>query len=90
MSNLVQLTAMASGRDPHDVAREIGDGGGAALKRAATEAVNEMLAPIRARRAELVADEGHLLAVLRAGNERARAVADATLDEVRAAMQMVY
>ena len=90
VANLVQLTAMASGRDPHDVAREIGDGGGAALKRAATEAVNEMLAPVRARRAELVADEGHLLAVLRAGNERARAVADATLDEVRAAMQMVY
>ncbi|MHB1064532.1 MAG: tryptophan--tRNA ligase, partial [Georgenia sp.] len=43
-----------------------------------------------ARRAELVADPGHLLEVLRRGNERAAAIADATLAEVREAMQMVY
>jgi tryptophanyl-tRNA synthetase len=90
VSNLVLLTALSTGRDPHEVAAEIGDGGAATLKRATIEAVNEMLAPVRARRAELTADPGYLLQVLRTGNDRANAVAEATLAEVREAMQMVY
>ncbi|MFD1507471.1 tryptophan--tRNA ligase [Georgenia yuyongxinii] len=90
VSNLVLITALATGRTPEVVAEEIGDGGGAALKKAATEAVNEMLAPVRARRSKLAADPGHLLHVLRQGNERATAIAEATLGEVREAMQMVY
>jgi tryptophanyl-tRNA synthetase len=90
VSNLVLLAALASGRDPHEVAEEIGDGGGGTLKRVVTEAVNEHFAPIRARRAELLADPGYLRQVLDAGNERANAVAEATLAEVRQAMGMVY
>lgn len=90
VSNLVLLAALATGRSPERVAAEVGDGGAATLKKVATEAVNEMLAPIRARRAELAGDEGYLLEVLRQGNERANAVANATLAEVREAMQMVY
>ncbi|WP_418606003.1 hypothetical protein [Georgenia sp. SUBG003] len=65
VSNLVLLTALAGGRDPYEVATEIGDGGAATLKKATIEAVNEMLAPIRARRAELTADPAYLLQVLR-------------------------
>ena len=53
VSNLVLLGALASGRDPHDVASDIGSGGASALKRFVIDAVNEHLAPIRARRAEL-------------------------------------
>jgi tryptophanyl-tRNA synthetase len=90
VSNLVLLAALASGRDPVQVAAEIGDGGGGTLKKVVTEAVNEHLAPIRARRAELAADHGYLQQVLATGNDRANAVAEATLDEVRAAMQMQY
>ncbi|MFH5824055.1 tryptophan--tRNA ligase [Georgenia sp. AZ-5] len=90
VSNLVLITALATGRQPQAVAEELGDGGGAALKKAATEAVNEMLAPLRARRAELAADPAYLLGVLRTGNDRANAVAEATLAEVREAMQMIY
>nr|WP_285884085.1 tryptophan--tRNA ligase [Georgenia satyanarayanai] len=90
ISNLVLLAALASGRDPHEVAAEIGDGGGGTLKRVATEAVNEHFAPIRARRAELAADPGYLRQVLDEGNERANAVAESTLDEVRRAMGMIY
>jgi len=56
----------------------------------ATEAVNEFFAPIRARRAELAADEDHLLQVLRGGNERANEVAERTLADVRTAMHMDY
>ncbi|SNT40096.1 tryptophanyl-tRNA synthetase [Actinomadura meyerae] len=87
VSNLVLLAALCQGRDPHAVAAEIGDGGGAALKKAVTESVNEFLRPIRARRAELIADRGHLRRVLAEGAERAKAVADRTLAEVREAME---
>ncbi len=90
VSNLLLLAGLATGRDPVELAEEIGDGGGGGLKRVVTEAINTYFAPIRARRAELMADPGHLLQVLREGNERANAIADATLDEVRTAMGMRY
>ncbi|MDH6126550.1 tryptophan--tRNA ligase [Kitasatospora sp. GP82] len=88
VSSLLLLGALCEGLQPQDVAEEIGDGGSATLKRRVTEAVNEYLRPIRARRAELAADRAHLRAVLRAGNERANAVADVTLAEVREVMGM--
>ncbi|MCX5212810.1 tryptophan--tRNA ligase [Kitasatospora sp. NBC_00240] len=86
---LLQLGALCQDRTPEQLAGEIGDGGAAALKRTVTEAVNEHLRPIRSRRAELAADRGHIRQVLRDGAERANAVADATLAEVRAAMGAV-
>ena len=58
VANLVLLGALASGREPHDVAADIGRGGGQALKRFVSDAVNEHLAPIRARRAELARRPG--------------------------------
>ena len=90
VSNLVLLASLAEGTDPRVVAEEIGDGGSGALKKRVTEGINEMLAPIRARRAELEADPGFVQGVLHRGIARANDVADATLAEVREAMQMVY
>ncbi len=90
VSNLLTIAGLASGRDPRAIAEEIGDGGGGGLKRYLTEVLNEMLAPIRARRAELEADPGYLADVLAGGNERANQIADATLAEVRQAMGMAY
>ncbi|HQY98960.1 MAG TPA: tryptophan--tRNA ligase [Propionicimonas sp.] len=90
VSNLVMLTALCEHRDPVEVAAEIGNGGGGGLKLLVTEAVNEFFAPIRARRAELVADPGYLLDVLRRGNAHANEIGDATLNEVRTAMNMAY
>ena len=55
-----------------------------------TEALNEKLAPVRARRAEFEGDPAYLATLLADGNARANAVADATLDDVRAAMGMKY
>jgi tryptophanyl-tRNA synthetase len=55
-----------------------------------TDAVNDFLAPIRARRAEYAADLGYVRSIVRDGNERANAIADQTLSEVRAAMGMRY
>ncbi|MEU9838323.1 tryptophan--tRNA ligase [Actinomadura sp. NPDC048032] len=86
VSGLVLLAALCQDRDPHAVAAEIGDGGSAALKKVVTDSVNEFLRPIRARRAELAADRAYLRQVLAEGDERANAIADRTLAEVREAM----
>ena len=90
VSSLLLLTALCQGRTPEEVAGDIGDAGAAALKKAVTEAVNEFLVPIRARRAEYAKDRGYLHEIIRDGNERATAVAEATLDEVRTVMNCKY
>jgi len=90
VSNLVLLTALCENLTPATVAAEIGNGGAAELKRRATEAVNEKLRPIRARRADLVSDRGYLRAVLRDGSLAARAIAQNTLKQVSAAMHTNY
>jgi tryptophanyl-tRNA synthetase len=90
VSGLVQLAALCLDRDPHDVAAEIGDAGAAALKRTVTEAVNEFLAPMRARRAAYAREPGGVRELLRAGNVRANAIADQTLAQVREAMGTRY
>ncbi|MGC0419475.1 tryptophan--tRNA ligase [Embleya sp. AB8] len=90
VAGLVLLAALCTGGDPHDVAAQIGTGGAAALKRTVTEAVNEFLAPIRARRAEYARDLPQVRRILREGNARVDAIADATLREVRTAMRADY
>ncbi|WP_435531434.1 tryptophan--tRNA ligase [Ruania halotolerans] len=90
VSNLLLIAGEMTGRDPVELAAEIGDGGGGGLKKLVTEAVNEHLRPVRERRRELEADPSAVDEVLRRGNERANEIAGATLDEVRQAMQMVY
>src|ERR1700756_3473316 len=90
VSSLVLLAALCLGRAPREVAAGLGDGGAAALKTVVTTAVNDLLAPIRARRAEYARDLGYVRQVLRDGNERANEIAAATLAEVRGVMGMRY
>lgn len=90
VSSLLLLAALSLDCDPVSVAGRIGSGGAVALKRVVTEAVNEHLAPVRARRAELARDMGYVREVLRDGCARARAIGDTTLAEVRDAMGMTY
>jgi tryptophanyl-tRNA synthetase len=90
VSNLLLIAALCTGRDPVDIADEIGGRGATALKALVTEAVNEELRPLRRRRRELAADPGHLQQVLADGNARANDVADRTLRRVREVMEMVH
>jgi tryptophanyl-tRNA synthetase len=90
VSSLVLLAALCLNRDPRLVAEDIGAGGAAALKRTVTEAVNEYLAPIRARRARYAQERAYIRQVLRDGIERANTVAETTLKEVRTAMNALY
>src|ERR1700683_601672 len=88
VSSLVLLAALCLDRDPAEVAADVGAGGSAALKNTVTAAVNEALAPARARRAEYARDLGYVRQVLRDGNERANDIAGATLAQVRTAIGM--
>jgi tryptophanyl-tRNA synthetase len=90
VAGLVQLAALCLGKDPHEVAAGIGDAGAAALKQIVTEAVNDFLAPMRARRAAYARDPQLVRDVLRTGNARANTMADRTLTEVREAMGTCY
>jgi tryptophanyl-tRNA synthetase len=90
VANLLLLISLCEGTAPEVVAEEIGDGGGGALKKRLTDAVNTELEPLRARRAELEKDPAHVADILRRGNERANEVAEQTLAEVRERMGMVY
>ena len=90
VSALLTTAALCTGRAEADIAAEIGEAGAGALKKYVTESVNGFLAPIRERRRALEGDLGYIEDVLREGNRRANEIANATLDEVRAAMGMVY
>lgn len=90
VAGLVLLAALCLERDPRLVAEDIGDRGAAALKATVTEAVNEYLRPVRARRADYATDPAFLRDLLRTGNGRANTIAESTLTEVRTAMRTSY
>ncbi len=90
VSALLTTAALCTGRSEVEIAEEIGNDGAGALKKYVTESVNTYLAPIRERRRELENKQDYVLEVLHEGNRRANEVANATLDEVREAMHMVY
>ena len=90
VSALLTTAGLVTGRDPQEIAEEIGNAGAGALKQYVTESVNEFLAPHRERRAELAQDMDTIRDILHEGNRRANAIANETLDEVREAMGMRY
>ncbi len=89
VANLLMLISLCTGEEPETVAERIGDGGGGMLKKLLTEALNETLRPLRTKRRELETQPDYIKSVLLDGAEKARALAVKTLDEVRAAMNMV-
>ena len=90
VSALLTTAALTTGRTEQDIATEIGNDGAGALKRYVTESVNAYLAPIRERRRELEGQPEMVREILHEGNRRANEIANATLDEVREAMGIVY
>lgn len=65
----------------------LGDG---TVKKLLYNVLEELLVPIRERRAQFEADIPQVYEILRKGSEEARAVAARTLDEVRRAMKINY
>ena len=86
VANLLTIVAALTGRDPQQVAEEVGAAGAIRLKQLATEVVNESLRGLRRRRRELLTDTAYLDGVLLDGSTQA----GATLAQVRQAMRMDY
>jgi tryptophanyl-tRNA synthetase len=83
ISNLLTILSVASGTSVPDLEKAYDGKGYGDFKGDVAEAVVELLAPVRERYAALVADTGHLDAVLAEGAARAREVAVATMVAVR-------
>jgi tryptophanyl-tRNA synthetase len=76
LSNLLELLAVSTGRNPAEVAADYHRYGD--LKKAVAEALVELLRPIRERRVALAADPGAVNALLALGADKAGAIASAT------------
>ena len=87
VSNLIEIMAAVRATAPEQVEADLaGARGYGDLKVAAAEAVVEALAPVRERYLELRGDEAALEDALAVGADKARAIASATLADVREAM----
>jgi tryptophanyl-tRNA synthetase len=86
ISNLIEIAAVLRGVDPSAVESEFAGAGYGDFKAAVADTVVERIGPIRDRYEELVANPGHLEAVLEDGASRARTIAEATMEEVRERM----
>jgi len=87
VANLLDILSAATGEPIDGVVSRYSQYG--PLKNDAAEAVIALVAPVRARYGELLADPGELSRLVRIGNDRARSVASATLDRVHAAIGLM-
>jgi tryptophanyl-tRNA synthetase len=84
--NLLTLYTLLSGKTKEEVAVECADMGWGQFKPLLTETAIQALKPIQDKYAEVMADKGYLESVLRDGGEKARAIANQTLADVKAAL----
>ena len=83
VTNLLTILSTATGTPVDELEGTFAGRGYGDLKADVAAAVVELFSPVRARYAELVADPGHLDAVLASGADRAGQVADRTMTDVR-------
>ncbi len=86
VTNLIEILSVISGAAPDEVESEFDGRGYGDFKGEVAEAVAACLAPVRERYAELRPDEPAIEAILAGGADKARAIAAATLADVRGAM----
>ena len=90
VANLLLIASLCTGEAPATIAERVGDSGSGGLKKVVTEALNTELASFRTRRADVEGDRALVADTLRRGIAYANDIADATLREARAAMNMDY
>ena len=81
-ANLVGIFAALSGQTSSEVLKDFGGRGFGDFKPALADLAIEKLAPISSEMRRLLADPGHIDAVLADGAERAREIADPILAEI--------
>ncbi len=85
-NNLLTLYMLLSGRSKAEVAAECQDMGWGKFKPLLTETTIAALKPIQEKYQAVIADQGYLQSVLRDGREKAEAIANDTLRQVKAAL----
>ena len=85
-NNLLTLYTLLSGKAKEDVAVECQDMGWGQFKPLLTDTIIESLKPIQEKYQSITADKGYLESVLRDGGEKARAIANQTLSQVKTAL----
>lgn len=85
-NNLLTLYTLLSGKAKEDVAVECHDMGWGQFKPLLTDTIIESLKPIQEKYQSITADKGYLESVLRDGGEKARAIANQTLSQVKTAL----
>ncbi|MDR0380624.1 MAG: tryptophan--tRNA ligase [Oscillospiraceae bacterium] len=86
VSNLMAIYSLATGLSLEETERKFEGQGYGAFKPAVGEAVVELLRPVRERVEELLRDPGFLEAEMARGRERASAIAEKTMADVRHAV----
>jgi tryptophanyl-tRNA synthetase len=85
-NNLLTLYTLLSGQKKEDVAVECQDMGWGQFKPLLTDTIIESLKPIQEKYYSITADKSYLESVLRDGGEKARAIANQTLSQVKTAL----
>lgn len=85
-NNLLTLYTLLSGKRKEDVAVECQDMGWGQFKPLLTDTIIESLKPIQEKYQLITADKSYLESVLRDGGEKARAIANQTLSQVKTAL----
>ncbi|MEH1949543.1 MAG: tryptophan--tRNA ligase [Nostoc sp.] len=85
-NNLLTLYTLLAGKKKEDVAVECQDMGWGQFKPLLTDTIIESLKPIQEKYHSITADKSYLESVLRNGGEKARAIANQTLSQVKAAL----
>ncbi|MDF5706217.1 MAG: tryptophan--tRNA ligase [Nostoc sp. S4] len=85
-NNLLTLYTLLSGKTKEDVVVECQDMGWGQFKPLLTDTVIESLKPIQEKYQAITADKSYLECVLRDGGEKARAIANQTLSQVKIAL----
>jgi tryptophanyl-tRNA synthetase len=89
LTNLLTIYGLLAGEPADTIAARYEGRGYAEFKKDLAEVVVDALAPFQRRMAELTADKGFTLDVLRDGAERAAAIAERTMTKVRERMGFV-
>ncbi|MBN4001957.1 tryptophan--tRNA ligase [Nostoc sp. LPT] len=85
-NNLLTLYTLLSGKKKEDVAVECQDMGWGQFKPLLTDTIIDSLKPIQEKYQAITGDKGYLESVLRDGGEKARAIANQTLSQVKTAL----
>jgi tryptophanyl-tRNA synthetase len=84
--NLLSLYMILSGKTKEEVSAECQDMGWGQFKPLLTETVINTLKPIQDKYQAVLDDKGYLESVLRQGREKAEAIANTTLAQVKTAL----